>query len=183
MIDYKQVNEAASMGQVLAAYGIEINAHNRAVCPFHDDHDPSMRVYEHSFYCFACGAGGDCIKFVQRMDSCSARVAAEKVAGISGGRIGRMDYRARRRLDESKKLDRRAEVIFDEKCGIIHLLAQAEYIKKTAEPFSEEWCAACWQTNGLEWELWLKEAEERKLHERIEANQRSASAARKGAVL
>ena len=38
------------------------------VCPFHDDHRPSMHVVthkEHAFYkCFACGAAGDCFRFV-----------------------------------------------------------------------------------------------------------------------
>ncbi|WP_127717892.1 DNA primase [Halobacteriovorax sp. HLS] len=37
-----------------------------AVCPFHDDHKPSMHVTnEKRFYkCFACGAGGNAIDFV-----------------------------------------------------------------------------------------------------------------------
>lgn len=37
------------------------------VCPFHDDHKPSMSVSDSKgvFKCFACGAGGDAIKFVQ----------------------------------------------------------------------------------------------------------------------
>jgi DNA primase len=38
------------------------------ICPFHDDHRPSMHVVTHKgdgFYkCFACGASGDCFRFV-----------------------------------------------------------------------------------------------------------------------
>jgi len=37
------------------------------LCPFHDDHRPSLRVSpaKQIFKCFACGAGGDAVKFVQ----------------------------------------------------------------------------------------------------------------------
>ena len=84
-MDYKAINEAASMEAVLAAYGIRTDAHKKvALCPFHADKDPSLHVYAHGFYCFACGAGGDAIKFVQRMDGVSAADAARKVAEISG---------------------------------------------------------------------------------------------------
>jgi DNA primase len=38
------------------------------MCPFHDDHRPSLHVVTHknqAFYkCFACGASGDCFRFV-----------------------------------------------------------------------------------------------------------------------
>ncbi|MEZ6318351.1 MAG: DNA primase [Phycisphaerales bacterium] len=38
------------------------------VCPFHDDHSPSMYVVpaKQIFHCFSCGAGGDVFTFVQR---------------------------------------------------------------------------------------------------------------------
>lgn len=38
-----------------------------AVCPFHDDHKPSMHISASKgiYKCFACGAGGDIYKFVQ----------------------------------------------------------------------------------------------------------------------
>ena len=37
------------------------------ICPFHQDHKPSMRVTPSMgiYKCFACGAGGDVFKFVQ----------------------------------------------------------------------------------------------------------------------
>ena len=39
----------------------------RAVCPFHDDHDPSMHINDDKgmWYCFVDQMGGDAIKFVQ----------------------------------------------------------------------------------------------------------------------
>ncbi len=39
------------------------------LCPFHDDHSPSMYVVPAKgiFHCFVCGAGGDVYTFVQRL--------------------------------------------------------------------------------------------------------------------
>lgn len=42
-------------------------ANYKGVCPFHDDHTPSMVVSpsRQTYHCFVCGAGGDVISFVQ----------------------------------------------------------------------------------------------------------------------
>jgi DNA primase catalytic core len=34
------------------------------LCPFHDDHHPSLGIWERGFRCFACGTKGDAIRFV-----------------------------------------------------------------------------------------------------------------------
>ena len=41
------------------------------LCPFHSEKTPSFTVYPEngSFYCFGCGAGGDVITFVRRMEN------------------------------------------------------------------------------------------------------------------
>lgn len=41
----------------------------RGLCPFHDDHDPSLVVYEKSFHCFGCRISGDHFTFVQKQRS------------------------------------------------------------------------------------------------------------------
>ena len=45
------------------------------LCPFHDDHSPSMCVVpaKQIFHCFVCGAGGDVFTFVQRYHSMDFR--------------------------------------------------------------------------------------------------------------
>jgi DNA primase len=56
------------------------------VCPFHDDHRPSMYVTEAKqiFKCFACGAGGDVFKFVQMREHLSFPQAIERLAQRAG---------------------------------------------------------------------------------------------------
>jgi DNA primase len=59
------------------------------LCPFHDDHRPSMNVnaVKQIFKCFACGAGGDVFKFVQMRESLSFSQAIERLAERVGIRL------------------------------------------------------------------------------------------------
>src|SRR4030042_1170906 len=59
------------------------------LCPFHDDHRPSMNVnaVKQIFKCFACGAGGDVFKFVQLRENLSFPQAAERLGGGAGRKI------------------------------------------------------------------------------------------------
>lgn len=52
------------------------------LCPFHDDHNPSMRVYtdRQSFKCWSCGEGGDCFSFVMKRERIEFREALEMLA-------------------------------------------------------------------------------------------------------
>lgn len=62
-----------SLAMVLAYYGlIDVISSDRekVVCPFHADENPSMAIDFESgrFYCFGCGASGDALDFVRRME-------------------------------------------------------------------------------------------------------------------
>ncbi len=56
------------------------------LCPFHNEKTPSFTVYpeSRSFYCFGCGAGGDVISFVRRMDNLDYIEAVKSVAQMAG---------------------------------------------------------------------------------------------------
>ena len=51
------------------------------LCPFHDDHYPSFAVYsgKGNFHCFGCGAHGDVLNFLQRVEHLSFRQALGKL--------------------------------------------------------------------------------------------------------
>lgn len=55
-------------------------------CPFHSEKTPSFTVFRNtqSFYCFGCGAGGDVITFVMRMENLDYMSAVEKLANMCG---------------------------------------------------------------------------------------------------
>ena len=56
------------------------------VCPFHDDHSPSMSVSEEKqiFTCFSCGATGNVFKFLSDYENISFLESVKKCADISG---------------------------------------------------------------------------------------------------
>ncbi len=59
------------------------------LCPFHDDHRPSMNVNpaKQIFKCFACGAGGDVFKFIQMRENLTFPQAIERLANRAGIRL------------------------------------------------------------------------------------------------
>lgn len=79
MIDYAKIKSSVPMRDALARYGIDIARGDVAVCPFHREKTPSMKVYSDGFYCFGCGTGGDVIKFVAKFFGISNKEAAEKL--------------------------------------------------------------------------------------------------------
>ena len=56
------------------------------LCPFHNEKTPSFTVYPdtNSFYCFGCGAGGDVISFIRRIDNLDYVEAVKTVAQMAG---------------------------------------------------------------------------------------------------
>lgn len=52
------------------------------LCPFHDDHNPSMQVdpERQSFKCWSCGEGGDCFSFVMKIENLGFREVLEMLA-------------------------------------------------------------------------------------------------------
>ena len=69
--------------QAAEMYGIKVNRNGMAVCPFHNDKNPSMKV-DKRFHCFACQADGDVIDFVSRLCGLPCKEAAMKLADDFG---------------------------------------------------------------------------------------------------
>ena len=56
------------------------------VCPFHDDHSPSMSVSKEKqiYTCFSCGATGNVFHFIQNFEHISFLEAVKKGADMCG---------------------------------------------------------------------------------------------------
>jgi len=52
------------------------------LCPFHEDHDPSLRVYpdRQTYRCWSCNSGGDCFTWVMEQERVEFREALEILA-------------------------------------------------------------------------------------------------------
>lgn len=79
-----QIQQANDIVDVVAEH-VSLKRKGRemvGLCPFHDDHSPSMNVSpsKQIFKCFACGAGGDVFKFVQMRENLTFPQAIERLA-------------------------------------------------------------------------------------------------------
>ena len=56
------------------------------LCPFHSEKTPSFVVYPEtqSFYCFGCGAGGDVITFIKKINNIDYIEAVKLLAARAG---------------------------------------------------------------------------------------------------
>ncbi len=77
------------------------------LCPFHEDHTPSMNVSptKQIFKCFACGAGGDVIKFVQMRENLTFPQAVERLAERAGIQLESRRSAAPPRRDPASDVD------------------------------------------------------------------------------
>lgn len=70
MIDYAgQIKEAVSCRTFAEAIGLKINRAGFTICPFHGDHDASLKIYSDErkgWCCFGCHRGGDVISFAMQ---------------------------------------------------------------------------------------------------------------------
>ncbi|MDR0408348.1 MAG: DNA primase [Campylobacteraceae bacterium] len=87
-------------------------ANFKAICPFHNDTTPSLHVSpsKQIYHCFACGAGGDAIKFVMEYEKLTYPEAIERVAVISNFTLSYISNDAQKKPD--KKLLEQLNLFF-----------------------------------------------------------------------
>lgn len=80
------------------------------LCPFHNEKTPSFTVYPatQSFYCFGCGAGGDAITFLKKIENLDYLDAVKTLAQRAGLQMPQEDFddslsKRRRRILEMNR--------------------------------------------------------------------------------
>ncbi|MBQ4051548.1 MAG: DNA primase [Oscillospiraceae bacterium] len=67
------LKQRSDIGTVISGYAAlrRQGRTSKCLCPFHSEKTPSMVIYHEnqSFYCFGCGAGGDVISFIMRIEN------------------------------------------------------------------------------------------------------------------
>jgi len=96
--EIERIKRGTDLAAVVRTRGVELKPQGHdlvGVCPFHDDHNPSLRVTPGKglWRCMSCGATGNVIQFVQRFDGVSFRHAFEllksgKLAALSAPSTG-----------------------------------------------------------------------------------------------
>ena len=94
MFDNSMVLQVQQANDIIDVIGEHVSLKKKGremvgLCPFHDDHSPSMNVnpVKQIFKCFACGAGGDVFKFLQMRENLTFPQAIERLAERAGIRL------------------------------------------------------------------------------------------------
>ena len=66
--------------EVAQTYGIDVNHHGMALCPFHNARHPSFPASDDHYHCFACGEHGDVIDLTAKLFDLRLYDAARKLA-------------------------------------------------------------------------------------------------------
>ncbi len=84
--DIQKIRSRAKIEEIIGNYIPVIHAGKslKAVCPFHDDHDPSLSISpdKQIFKCFVCGESGNVFTFVQKYCHLSYFEAVREVAKL-----------------------------------------------------------------------------------------------------
>ena len=84
----QQLKQYSDIEQIVSSY-VPLKKKGRyltGLCPFHSEKTPSFFVYPQtqSFYCFGCGAGGDVITFIRRIENLEYMEAVRMLADRCG---------------------------------------------------------------------------------------------------
>lgn len=78
----------------------------QACCPFHNEKTPSFTINDTKgfYHCFGCGAHGDTIGFIKDYEKLTYIEAVERLAGMAGLEVPKMDARTQEVYDAQQKL-------------------------------------------------------------------------------
>lgn len=101
MIDQSIVEDILKRADIVDVISSYINVIKKgrsyvAVCPFHDDKNPSMMISKEKqiFKCFVCGTGGNAITFIQKYENISFESAVKKLAELIGYKDERLNIKS-----------------------------------------------------------------------------------------
>jgi len=138
-IDKRQIEEFRErIVDVVQSYGIELKPKAgtlEGICPFHDDHNPSMRVEEDPFYqfrCWVCHQAGDVFDFVAKREGYDIESEFVSVAEVIAGILGtELKFTGKKQtVDEKQK-------IVNEKTIMEDLFHRADMVRH----LYMEWCS------------------------------------------
>ena len=139
-------------------YGIEVNHHGKALCPFHNDRHPSLFVDDDHYHCYACGEHGDVIDFTAKLYGLTLYDAAKKLAYDFGITQGKPPTKAmqekQNRKNEAQRLRENEKLCFSALLEYMKLLQEWRllYAPRTPEDTPHDrFLQACHKLDYLEY--------------------------------
>ena len=151
----EEIKQNYSMRDIASRYGLYPNRAGFVSCPFHKgDREASMKLYDHDFHCFGCGANGDIFTFVQMIDGVSFKEAYQ----LLGGTYEKPSfssklaiYKAKKHQEMRRKLENKAE---NERALNSMVISIYRRYLSQSEPLTDIWCD-CY--NALQYQLYRHE--------------------------
>jgi DNA primase len=119
MIESRSIEDLKSRLDIVDVIGsyLELKkngANFKAVCPFHNDSNPSLVISpsKQIYHCFSCGAGGDSIKFVMEYEKLNYPETIEKLASMYNFSL---TYTENKEQKEDRKLMENLTLFFRKK--------------------------------------------------------------------
>lgn len=101
--DADKIRSLNPLTEQLDKYGVAVNKKGFAACPFHSEKTASFKIYpDGTFHCFGCGAHGDVISFVMKMQGIPFPEACKQLDGD-------IKYSEQRRIVRAKRTRNTAE--------------------------------------------------------------------------
>ena len=144
MNEFGPVYTSINTREASARYGVEVNRHGKALCPFHNDRNPSLFVDDDHNHCFACGEHGDVIDFTAKLFGLKLYEAAQKLAydfGITQDKSPTKAMQEKQNMkSEAQRLRENEKLCFSALLEYMKLLQEWKrlYAPRTPE---EEWHA------------------------------------------
>lgn len=163
MLTASDIKRSLSMQVVAERYGFTPNRSGNIHCPFHDDKNESLKVYEkpgRGFFCYACNAGGSVIDFAMKLFGLSYKDAVRKIGsdfGLSADSTDPAVFKKMKRIENKKQKERtrllqQIETLSKEHCQLWEVV-------RDSEPLSDAWSAAMHRITTIEINLEVLECQ------------------------
>ena len=157
---FQNVKYGVNCREAAERYGVSVNRQGKALCPFHNDRNPSLYVADDHYYCFACGAHGDVIDFAANFFDLPLYEAAQRLAADFGIDTGRPPTKGllekRRQKTEAQQLREKERLCFSVLSDYAHVLRdwKVRYAPQSSdEPVHARFAEACHKLDEVEY--WL----------------------------
>lgn len=133
--------------------GLRVNSRHQCLCPFHDDHHPSMSLSPRTnhYRCFVCDAHGDTIDLVRRCLGLDFPAACRWLADETG--VVLADYQPSETAREQKPFDTHRYARYFEHPWLSDAARRFLFQERRLDPRVVRWCRiTSWRDrNGTPW--------------------------------
>lgn len=150
---YERIKASVTSKDAAERYGLSVNRNGMALCPFHPDKHPSMKLYNDHFYCFSCHAAGDVIDLTAKLFGCSNHDAARKLAADYGIDPTQPPVALRLKKPREQNMEKLCRRFLTEYFQLLKNYKRVFSPKGTLELVDERYLEACRNIDGIEYLL------------------------------